>query len=209
MVRRRYPPAALLLLSLACLFPLPASPAPPTNPDAHPAEEVGAPVLQSHTFKEFNDFGQIWTSLQDRNGVMYFGNSGGNILEYDGVTWRKIFTTMSVIRSLVLDDSGKIWVGGSGNFGYLAPDPAGNLQFVSLLDKVPANRRGFTDVWQTLPTPQGIFFRSYELLFRWDGKNIYSWTTKSRFQALSQVKGHIYTDQGGIGRVSMMPAVSR
>jgi hypothetical protein len=31
------------------------------------------------------------------------------------------------------------------------------------------------------------------MLFRWDGKNMYSWTTKSRFQALSQVKGHIYT----------------
>jgi signal transduction histidine kinase/CheY-like chemotaxis protein len=199
MVRRRYSPAALLVLSITSLFSLPGRPAEPSNPAVQPSTEVGVPVLQSHTFREFHDFGQVWTSAQDRSGVMYFGVSGGNILQYDGVTWRKIYTTTSVIRSLILDDSGKIWVGGSGNFGYLAPDPAGNLQFVSLLDKIPASSRGFTDVWQTLPTPQGIFFRSYELLFRWDGKSMHSWTTKTRFQALSQVNGHIYVDQSGIG----------
>ena len=154
---------------------------------------MGAPVLQSHTFKEYHGYGQIWTSLQDRSGLMYFGLTGGNILQYDGATWRRIFTTMSVIRSLAMDDSGRIWVGGSGNFGYLAPDPAGSLQFVSLLDKIPAGDRGFTDVWQTLPTPQGTFFRSYELLFRWDGKSMHSWTTKTRFQALSLVeRAHLY-----------------
>src|ERR1700722_12369850 len=180
MVRRRYLPAALLLLFFTFLLPLQGRPAEPSNPSAQATVEVGVPVLQSHTFKEYHDFGQIWTSAQDRSGVMYFGVSGGNILEYDGVTWRRIFTTTSVIRSLVLDDSGRIWVGGSGNFGYLAPDPAGNLQFVSLRDRIPASNRGFTDVWQTLPTPQGTFFRSYELLFRWDGKSMHSWTTKTR-----------------------------
>ena len=103
---------------------------------------------------------------------MYFGISGGTILEYDGVTWRKIFTPTSVIRSLAMDDSGKIWVGANADFGYLAPDATGSMHFVSILDKVPADRRGFTSVWQTLTTPQGIFFRSYELLFRWDGQRM-------------------------------------
>ena len=199
MVRRRYSPAALLLLFFTFLLPLQGRAAEPSNPAAQPSVEVGAPVLQSHTFKEYHGYGQIWTSLQDRSGVMYFGVTGGTILQYDGATWRRIFTTMSVIRSMVLDDSGRIWVGGSGNFGYLASDPAGSLQFVSLLDKIPAGDRGFTDVWQTLPTPHGTFFRSYELLFRWDGKSMHSWPTKTRFQALSQANGHIYVDQNGIG----------
>jgi hypothetical protein len=80
---------------------------------------------------------------------MYFGISGGNILQHDGVTWRKIFTTMSVIRSLASDDSGKIWVSGTGNFGYLAPDPAGSLQFVSLLDKIPRLQRRLANAAHT------------------------------------------------------------
>ena len=130
---------------------------------------------------------------------MYFGNSSGSIIEYDGVTWRKIFISSNVVRSLAMDDNGRIWVGADGDFGYLTPDTNGSLQFVSLLNKVPAESRGFTDVWQTLITPNGVFFRSYERLFRWDGKQIWSVSSKSRFQALSSVRGHIYTSQNGIG----------
>ncbi len=145
--------------------------------------------------------GEFWTILQDRRGVMYFG-SDSVILEYDGVTWRKIFLPTDVVRSLAVDDTGRIWVGGAAIFGYLAPDAAGTLQFVSLLDKVPVEQRHFTSVWQTLVTPQGIFFRSYEELFRWDGQKMQVWSPaqpKARFEALSMIRGHIYTSQDGIG----------
>lgn len=159
------------------------------------------PVLESHSYKEFNAFGQVWTILQDKRGVMYIGVSGGDVLEYDGVSWRKIETEMDSARSLAMDDAGRIWVGGNGGFGYLAPDAVGTLHYVSLLDYVPEKDRSFTDVWQTLITPQGIFFRSYEELFRWDGKTMHVWrpAAGTRFQALSAVRGHIYTDQDGAG----------
>jgi len=164
--------------------------------------EVGMPVLENYGTKEVGLYPEAWTILQDRRGVMYFGISGGTILEYDGVTWRKIFTPTSVIRSLAMDDSGKIWVGASADFGYLEPDAAGSMHYVSILDKVPADKRGFTSVWQTLVTPQGVFFRSYELLFRWDGTRVQVWSPsapKGRFQALSTVRGHTYTAQTGAG----------
>ena len=85
--------------------------------------------------------------------------------------------------------------------GTLTPDSSGILTYVSLLDHVPENARSFTDVWQTLVTPQGVFFRSYELLFRWDGKTMHVWRPepKATFQALSVVRGHIYTAQNGVG----------
>jgi signal transduction histidine kinase/DNA-binding response OmpR family regulator/ligand-binding sensor domain-containing protein len=173
--------------------------APSSHPPAPQGQEVGTPVLQAHTYKEYNSDQQVWTITQDRRGLIYFGLSGGTIIEYDGVTWRHIFTSMSVIRSLTPDDSGRIWVTGGANFGYLAPDAVGALHFVSLLDRVSPQDRHFTDVWQALPTPQGVFFRAYELLFRWDGSTMHTWSTKSRFQALSAVRGHVYTDQTGIG----------
>ncbi len=162
--------------------------------------ETGLPVIENYSTRAYNGFPQIWSILEDRRGIMYFGNSGGEILEYDGVTWRKIYTP-TVVRSLALDDQGKIWVGTAGNFGYLAPDATGKLNFVSLLDKVPVEQRGFTDVWQILTTPRGLFFRSYEHLFRWDGQRMQVWSPggRSRFQALSAIRGHIYTAQNGIG----------
>ena len=139
--------------------------------------------------------------MQDRRGLMYFGVSTGAVLEFDGVTWRKIFLASSVVRSLAMDGSGTIWLGANGNLGYLAPDAAGLLHYSSILDKVPVEERTFTDVWQTLNTPQGVFFRSFERLFRWDGTRMQVWRAAkgSRFQALSAVRGHIYTDQEGIG----------
>ncbi len=159
------------------------------------------PEIQNYSVREYNGGGQTWTIAQDRRGIMYFGESSSALLEFDGATWRKIFLPSNVLRSLEVDEGGRVWVGASGNFGYLAPDANGTRQFVSLLEKVPAQHHAFTDVWQTLITPQGIFFRSYERLFRWDGKRMQVWSAeaKSRFQALSSINGRVYTAQSGIG----------
>jgi signal transduction histidine kinase/CheY-like chemotaxis protein len=187
----------LTLLALAAASPCFAQSAQPADVD----KQAGIPTIQNYSAREYNSSPQVWTVLQDHRGLMYFGNSGGVVLQFDGVTWRKIFVQSNVVRSLAIDESGKIWVGAGANFGYLEPDATGTLHYVSLLDKVPAGDRGFTDVWQTLATQQGVFFRSYEHLFRWDGHQVKVWSPegKSRFEALSAVRGHVYTAQAGTG----------
>ncbi len=163
---------------------------------------MGLPIIRNYSTKDYIPAGpQVWSVLQDKRGMMYIASSSGAILEFDGVTWRKIFHQSSTVRSLAMDDTGKIYAGLEADFGYLAPDAAGSLQYVSLLDKVPATDRDFTDVWQTLATPQGVFFRSYQRLFRWDGNQMKVWTAGAgqRFQALSMVRGHVFTAQGGVG----------
>ncbi len=193
---------ALLAISLSALFsPALAFPARSPKP-AHVARVIGMPEVKSYSFRDYNGGGQIWTIVQDRRGILYFGESSSALLEFDGAGWRKIFLPSSVVRSLAVDDSGRVWVGASGNFGYLAADANGTRRYISLLQELPARDRGFTDVWQTLVTPQGTFFRSYERLFRWDGKRMQVWSpqaAKSRFQALSYVHGRVYTAQDGIG----------
>jgi signal transduction histidine kinase/DNA-binding response OmpR family regulator len=194
---------ALALAPLAAAQPQPSAPAPSSakSPSKSPVE-VGVPVLQAHTRDEFGGYGQVWTILQDRRGIIFIGTSGSQIREYDGVSWRKILTPSNTTRSMTLDDNGRIWVGSSSNIGYLEPDSTGTPRYISLLEKIPENERGFTDVWQALPTPQGVFFRAYQELFRWDGKTMHVWHPANpggRFQALSIVHGHIYTAQTGIG----------
>lgn len=195
----------LLVLSfvLALSFPpvigAKESPAPAAK-STH-GQEVGFPVVQAHSYKELNVFGQVWAVNQDRRGLLYLGVSGGDLVVYDGVTWRKTSIASDTIRSLAFDESDKLWVGGNGTFGYMEPDARGSLHYASILDKVPENQRQFTDIWQTLVTPQGIFFRSYEKLFRWDGKSMHVWSRgdRGRYQALSSVRGHVYTAENGIG----------
>ncbi len=159
------------------------------------------PDVKNYSMREYNGGGQIWTIAQDHRGILYLGESSSAVIEFDGTSWRKIFLPSSVVRSIKVDDSGRVWVGASGNFGYLAPDAHGTLKYVSLLEKIPAQDRAFTDVWQTVPTRRGVFFRSYDRLFRWDGERMQVWSAKakSRFEALSYIDGRVYTAQKGIG----------
>ena len=179
----------LLVALLVCALPSLCS--------AQPQAEIGMPVLRNYTSKEYSNDPQVWSILQDRRGVLFFGTSS-SILEYDGVTWRTIHAP-STVRSLVMDAAGRIWVGSVADFGYLDPDAHGTLQYVSLVEKIPPEQRSFGDVWQVLITPQGNFFRSYPRLFRWDGKRMRGWEATTEFEALSEVRGRIYTSQIGIG----------
>jgi signal transduction histidine kinase/CheY-like chemotaxis protein len=166
---------------------------------AQPREISGAPEIRNYSAKEYGGSPQVWAILRDRRGLLYLGISGSAIHQYDGAAWRNIPVRGTVVRSLALDGDGKIWVGGGADFGYLEPDAGGTLKYVTLLDKVPPDHRAFTDVWQVLITPAGSYFRSYEKLFRWDGKRMQIWASPHQFQALSEVRGHVYTSQTGIG----------
>jgi len=85
-------------------------------------------------------------------------------------------------EAVAVGKEGTIYAGGQGDFGFLRPDQAGAMKFVSLLDKVPAEDRKFADVWRILPTPGGVYFSTYARLFRanQDG-SIKVWRPASNF----------------------------
>ncbi|HEX8813705.1 MAG TPA: triple tyrosine motif-containing protein, partial [Terracidiphilus sp.] len=197
LIARRFCALGLLLATLSAAQSVQTA---PKTANARPAE-LGLPITEVHSYKEFNDFGQVWQILQDKRGVMFFGHGGPTLLEYDGVSWRKIAMPGNQSRSISMDSAGKIWVGSVGNVGYLEPDASGTLKYVSLNDKIPESDRNFTVVFQTLATPQGIFYQTFEKIFRWDGKTMHVWSARpdQRFQAISLVNGRIYTSQTGIG----------
>ena len=63
---------------------------------------------------------------------MYFANNSG-LFQFDGSSWRKYtLPNQSVIRTVEIDDSGKIFVGGYNEFGYFKSDSFGKLVYFSL-----------------------------------------------------------------------------
>lgn len=129
--------------------------------------ELGKPFLTTWLPKDYSVEPSNWAIVQDDRGVMYFGNTSG-ILEYDGVSWRLIqFPNKSVCRSLAKDADGRIYAGGVGDFGYLAPDHIGQIRFVSLLPQVKEDARDFADVWMTLVLHENVYFVTDNYLFRW------------------------------------------
>ena len=129
--------------------------------------ELGKPILTAWLPKDYGADVQNWAIVQDDRGVMYFGNNSG-ILEYDGVFWRLIqFPNKSVCRSLAKDANGRIYAGGVGDFGYLAPDSVGQMRFVSLLPHLPEGARDFADVWQTFVLQESVYSGTNNYVFRW------------------------------------------
>jgi serine phosphatase RsbU (regulator of sigma subunit) len=108
---------------------------------------LGLPFIRNYTQDEYQAHNQNWSVIQDQRGVMYFGNGNG-LLEFDGINWRLIsLPNNSAVRSLAMDRSGCIFVGGIGEFGYLRGNSQGQMTYISLLEKLDPADRLFNDVW--------------------------------------------------------------
>ncbi|MCS6821798.1 MAG: SpoIIE family protein phosphatase [Microscillaceae bacterium] len=144
-----------VLLGLCGFFPLLAQ------------DELGKPFLHNYPRKEYNAASQNWAIVQNSKGILYVGNDDG-LLEFDGTTWRLIeIPNHSAVRSLAIDKNDRVYVGASSEIGYLAPNEIGKLQYVSLLEKIPAQNRDFADTWATHLTPQGdVFFQADNYIFQ-------------------------------------------
>ncbi|HRK81357.1 MAG TPA: hybrid sensor histidine kinase/response regulator transcription factor [Saprospiraceae bacterium] len=160
-----------------------------------PAYLQGLPVIRNYPPEVYAAHNQNWAAVQDRRGVMYFGNSYG-VLEYDGVSWRLIkLGGRRIARSLAIDAGERIFVGGYGDLGYLAPDEKGQLKFVSLMPEMEERHRNFTDVWQTISTPDGVYFLSSQYIFRWDGRKMHTIRAESAFQSAYYIYNQLFVFQ--------------
>ena len=124
---------------------------------------------------------------------MYFGTSAA-VLEYDGASWRRIpvETGGAAVRSLAIDEAGRIWVGGTATFGYLDADAAGQMRYVSMADRIPAGTPAFSAVWRTFVTGDGIVFQTVRTIFVWSHDRLTVINAPSRFGRSSQVDGRVY-----------------
>src|SRR5688500_18586678 len=75
-------------------------------------ENIGLPLIANFAAKKYQAHPNNFDVVQDRNGVMYFGNLWG-VLEFNGTSWRTIMLPAGVsCTSLAIDDDGTIYVGG-------------------------------------------------------------------------------------------------
>ncbi len=190
-------------VALACLAFAVNATAQGLAPAAGGSSEVGRPLIRHYSPADYNADAQNWAIVQDKRGLLYFANSNG-ILQFDGATWRLIrFPNRGTGRSVAIDGDGRIYVGGVSEFGYLAPDTHGELQYVSLVDKLPAESRLFQDVWRTWVTPAGVYFQTQLALFRWANGVMKVWKSAVRFNRSSYVNGKLYIPQPEVGLTVM------
>lgn len=129
--------------------------------------DMGTPAIHTYSSQIYKGHSQNWSAVQDRRGVMYFGNTNG-IVEYDGARWRLLSTPSKTIsRALAISPSGTIFYGSVGDLGYLSADERGKVQLTSLRDKIPESERQFNDVWQVFCLGDSVYFLTREKIFRY------------------------------------------
>src|SRR6516164_151555 len=81
--------------------------------------ELGRPLYRFFSTREYLADNQNWNAVQDRQGLLLFGNDN-LVLQYDGQRWERIpVPGGGAIHGLAVDDRGEIWVGGAGQLGRL------------------------------------------------------------------------------------------
>lgn len=154
----------LIILFLSTIF----------SASAQQFNKYGHPLITNFSAEDYNGTDQAWSIVQDNRGVMYFGTWENGILEYDGVNWRKIaIPDNKPIYSLAKGDDGTIYVGASGDFGFLESTLSGNLQYVSLTNKISDSlKQGFTHIFKTYFFKGKAYFCSTTYIFVYDGITI-------------------------------------
>ena len=165
-------------------------------------EGGGIPFPSQHYAPpEYQQSPQNWDVVQDDRGLIYVANNDG-VLQYDGERWRLIPTTTGTfVRSLATDSL--VFVGAKGDFGYLRPDSLGVLRYRSLYEHVPEKKRDFKDVWGTHVLEDGVYYQSNRYLFRWDGTEITSWSSGTKFHTSFVADGTLYVREQDRGLLRM------
>jgi serine phosphatase RsbU (regulator of sigma subunit)/ligand-binding sensor domain-containing protein len=161
------------------------------------------PLITNFTPKEYRSHAQNLGVMQDPRGIMYFANING-ILEYDGVNWQSFSPKVSSLTfSLAMDPSGRIFSGGRGEFVMMKADKVGNVQFEILSDRLPESERDFSDVWNTIPLNNKIYFNAGKYLFVYQNDSIVTIPAKTNFDRAFDVNSELWiTATDGIYKVT-------
>lgn len=175
--------------------------------------EVGLPIITNYLPKQYSANVQNWAVIQDKRGVLYFGNVSG-VLEYDGVNWRLIKIPNDVVRCFAIDDDGKIYVGGINQLGYLSPDSLGELNYVSLNKYISGEKIDFGDVWRIIVHNDGLYFQTFSTLYLFESNknnqqsflhrilknpSIKKWESRTRINPIHSIGNRIFVHERNIG----------
>ena len=147
---------------------------------------------------------QIFEVAQHPRGFLLMGNNSG-LLSYDGVSWRLTPLGRSAVAlSVAVAPDGRIFAGGSRTFGEVVEDPAGQLLYQPLESRLRPADRNFSDIWQTLVSPQGVvYFRSRERLIALANNDVHVFSPTGRFTAVGFAAGVLYAQDTAKGMVAV------
>ncbi|TDW97451.1 ligand-binding sensor domain-containing protein [Dinghuibacter silviterrae] len=162
--------------------------------DAEGQSTIGLPAIRNYTNIDYHAAIEIWGIGQDKHNILYFANNDG-LLTFDGAYW-KLFPlpNKAAIRSLAIDDSGKIFVGGQDEIGYFYPGGTGMLVYHSLKERLPPVARQFADIWSIVILGNAVFFRTIESIFELKDDSLQTFDAPGGWLFLAKAGSTLYAE---------------
>ncbi len=181
--------------------------------------ERGNYAIQNYNQDFLDRPGFVWGILKSKKDNIIYMASNGGVLEYDGVSVRRVplkkdttynSDVIGLARTVVEMDNGQIYVSGNNRFGRLVQNQYGFNEFEYLLHKLPDSvdyRRQV--IWGSLELDGNVYMNTPNYIFRWNGDKfdkIWKFSeyagarnAKGKIHAFSLVGGELYTRRWGHG----------
>lgn len=152
------------------------------------------PIVRNFDRSRLNGGSQTWDIAQDSLGVMYFGNKYG-LFSFDSRAWTPYgLSNSSEVRSLEYDHQrGRLYAGGSDEFGYFAINPDRHrIDYYSLKHLLPRHVRMVRDVWNISRHDSIVWFQEDYALMRYNGHKINYYPSRHKFTAMAMLGDEVY-----------------
>ena len=167
-----------------------------------------APLYKAHN--------QNWDICQSADDLIYSANSDG-LLEHDGASWKLYpLPDGQIVRTALYDEKtmkpagGKvlnraakaeqrIYVGGFSEFGYWKKESDGQLKYYSLSKKTGFASLKSEEIWHILKTPEYIYFQSFSVIYRYDGKRLKEIKGPGNFMFMRYIRNRVLVQLIGKG----------
>lgn len=128
---------------------------------------AGLPFVRNFKTVDYKAGIQNWDIAQDKRGIIYVANNFG-LLEFDGTHWQTFGVPNGTkVRSVAIDQAGKIYVGCQGDFGYFFPNKRGELIYTSLADGLDPRYRNFDETWSVYIDQHEIYFCTFSRIYKY------------------------------------------
>jgi DNA-binding CsgD family transcriptional regulator len=158
----------------------------------------GLPFVTNHTALEYRAGIQNFEIIQDELGRIFVANNLG-LLEYDGKNWSRYGLSNTKVRTALLGEKGRIYVGSQGDFGFLEPNALGQLAYVSLADSLPLAQRDFDETWKIFGAGNRVYFCTFQRIYVYDGQKLKAISNGKRLDISFQLGERLYTQVQGEG----------
>ncbi len=146
---------------------------------------IGVPKITNFESKDYGYESQNFDISQDKDGLMYFGNTDG-LIEYDNHTWDII--RMVGVPRLDVDCYQRIYVGGFNQMGYLKKTRSGT-QLVSILNN-EIEKPG--QIKKVTALCGGTYFASDTCIYRYQNEKLSMFYDPGRELNIFKVSGELY-----------------